>query len=176
MTSLFTAGRGGQGHILQNKQTCISSFLTCLCMSSCVTRFILVIKDLHSDSRVYLTMGKTKTEKKCYQSPSGSRPPKCRQSSASLCGSCFDAMAHYNQVGAIKQASRRQKNRESARLSRMKREDKYSDLLADNLALNMEYEELVRDLEDLNAAKDAECEAISAKVQEILAISFISGP
>ena len=121
-------------------------------------------------------MGKNKKEKKCSQSPSGSRPPKCRQSSASLCGSCLDAMAHHNKVGAIKRASRRQKNRESARLSRMKREDKYSDLLADNMALNMEYEGLVKDLDDINAAKTAASEAISAKVQEILAIAFVSGP
>ena len=85
-------------------------------------------------------------------------------------------MAHYNQVGAIKQESRRLRNRESAQLSRMRREDKYSDLLADNLALNMEYDELVRDLDAINAAKEAETEAISAKVQEILAIAFNSGP
>ena len=82
-------------------------------------------------------------------------------------------MAHHNKVGAIKRASRRQKNRESARLSRMKKEDKYSDLLADNLALTMEYEELVKDLDDTNATRDAVGEAITAKVQEILAISFI---
>ena len=145
-------------------------------MSSRVTRFILVVKDLHSDSECILKMGKIKTEKKCYQSASGSRPPKCRTSSASLCGPCFAAMAHYNQVGAIKQESRRLRNRESAQLSRMRREDKYSDLLADNLALNMEYDELVRDLDAINAAKEAETEAISAKVQEILAIAFNSGP
>ena len=120
-------------------------------------------------------MGKTKREKLCYQSPTGSRPPKCRQPSASLCGPCFDAMAHYNQVGAIRQAQRRQRNRESARLSRMRREDKYSDLLSDNLALNAEYDELVKDLDAVNAANEAEAEAISAKVQEILAIAFNSG-
>ena len=82
-------------------------------------------------------------------------------------------MIYYNQVKAIKQESRRQSNRNSARLSRMKKEDKFSDLLSNNMALTMEYEELVKDLNDINAANDAVNEAISAKVQEILAITFI---
>ena len=80
-------------------------------------------------------------------------------------------MTYYNQVSAIKQASRRQRNRNSARLSRMKKEDKFSDLLADNMALTMEYEALVKDLDNINAAKEVVNEAISSKVQEILAIS-----
>ena len=80
-------------------------------------------------------------------------------------------MTYYNQVSATKQASRRQKNRNSAKLSNMKKEDKFSDLLADNMALTMEYEALVKDLDNINAAKEVVNEAISAKVQEILAIS-----
>ena len=98
-------------------------------------------------------MGKTKKIKQCYQSSSGSRPPKCNQSPANLCASCCTAMTYYNQVSAIKQASRRQRNRNSARLSRMKKEDKFSDLLADNMALTMEYEALVKDLDNINAGK-----------------------
>ena len=85
-------------------------------------------------------------------------------------------MAHHNQVKATTQEARRLKNRRSAHLSRMRREDKYSDLLSDNLALNAEYDELVKDLDAVNAANEAEAEAISAKVQEILAIAFNSGP
>ena len=100
-------------------------------------------------------MGKTKKEKQCYRSAAGSRPPKCRLSADSLCGTCDEAMTHYNQVRAVRLAARRRKNRESAQLSRMRREDKYSDLMADNLALTMEYEELVRELDDTNAAKGA---------------------
>ena len=117
-------------------------------------------------------MGKTKKIKQCYQSSSGSRPPKCNQSPAHLCASCCTAMTFYNQVKASKQASRRQRNRTSARLSKMKKEDKFSDLLANNLALTMEYEELVKHLGNMNAAKDAIKDAISAKVQEIMAIPF----
>jgi predicted nucleic acid-binding Zn-ribbon protein len=81
-------------------------------------------------------------------------------------------MSFYNQVKATKQAARRQRNRTSARLSKMKKEDRFSDLLANNLALTMEYEELVKDLDYMNAAKDAIKDAISAKVQEIGAIPF----
>lgn len=54
----------------------------------------------------------------------------------------------------------------------MKKEDRFSDLLANNLALTMEYEELVKHLDNMNAAKDAIKDAISAKVQEIGAIPF----
>ena len=80
-------------------------------------------------------------------------------------------MTHYNQVSATKQASRRRKNRDSAKLSTMKKEEKFSDLLADNIALSMEYETLVKDLDDINTAKDLMDKAISSKVQEILDIS-----
>ena len=80
-------------------------------------------------------------------------------------------MTHYNQVKATKQASRRRKNRDSAKLSTMKKEEKFSDLLADNIALSMEYETLVKDLDDINTAKDLMDKAISSKVQEILDIS-----
>ena len=80
-------------------------------------------------------------------------------------------MTHYNQVRAAKQASRRRKNRDAAKLSTMKKDEKFSDLLADNIALSMEYETLVKDLDDINTAKEIMNKAISAKVQEILAIS-----
>ena len=80
-------------------------------------------------------------------------------------------MTHYNQVRAAKQASRRRKNRDAAKLSTMKKDEKFSDLLADNIALSMEYETLVKDLDDINTAKDLMDKAISFKVQEILDIS-----
>ena len=47
----------------------------------------------------------------------------------------------------------------------------FSDLLANNIALSMEYETLVKDLDDINTAKDLMDKAISSKVQEILDIS-----
>ena len=90
-----------------------------------------------------------------------------------MCLSCQDAMTIYNQLRAAKLAERRQKNRNSARLSRMKKEDKFSDLLADNIALEMEYEGLTNELDSINTANSAIKEAVSEKVQEILAIAFI---
>ena len=81
-------------------------------------------------------------------------------------------MATYNQLRVAKLAERRQKNRNSARLSRMKKEDKFSDLLADNIALEMEYEGLSDELDSINTAISAIKEEVSVKVQEILAIAF----
>ena len=86
-----------------------------------------------------------------------------------MCLSCQDAMTIYNQLRAAKLAERRQKNRNSARLSRMKKEDKFSDLLADNIALEVEYEGLVNELDCINTAKSA----INGAVQEMLAMAFI---
>ena len=81
-------------------------------------------------------------------------------------------MATYNQLRVAKLAERRQKNRNSARLSRMKKEDKFSDLLADNIALEVEYEGLTNELDSINTAISAIKEEVSVKVQEILAIAF----
>ena len=55
----------------------------------------------------------------------------------------------------------------------MKKEEKFSDLLADNMALTVEYEEMVKNLTYINAANEAVKEAISAKVQEILAATLV---
>ena len=160
MTSSSTAGFGSLGH-LQEKQPCISSCLTC---------FILITKVIYSE--IYqCIMGKIKKIEQCHQSSSGSKPPKCNQSPLNLCATCSSAMTYYNQVCAIKQASRRQRNRDSAKLSRMKKEDKFSDLLATNIALTMQHEELVKELDNIDAARDALKGAIYAKMQEINTIS-----
>ena len=118
-------------------------------------------------------MGKVKKPIDCFQSPTGSTPPKCNQSPATLCESCGIAMIHYNQIKEFKKVARRQKNRNSARLSKMKKEEKFSDLLATNMALTLEHEELAKDLEKINAANEAAKEEIYAKIQEILAATFI---
>ena len=160
MTSLSPANHVTLQHTLRNKQSCLSSRLTCF----------LVITRLHQ-CEIYEILAMAKS--KCYQSPSGSRPPKCNTSQNGLCLSCQDARAIYDQISAAKQAERRQKNRNSARLSRMKRDERFSDLLADNIALEAEYEGLVNELDCINTAKSAINGAVSAKVQEILAMAFI---
>ena len=81
-------------------------------------------------------------------------------------------MAYYNHNNAIRQEARRQSNRNSARLSRMNQEDKFSNLLSDNLGLTLERDELTKNLDNINAEKQALTEAIDAKVQEIFATLF----
>ena len=54
----------------------------------------------------------------------------------------------------------------------MNQEDKSSNLLSDNLGLTLEHDELIKNLDDINAEKQALTEAIDAKVQEIFAILF----
>ena len=55
----------------------------------------------------------------------------------------------------------------------MKKEETFSDLLAENMALSGEHDDLVKDLETINAANEAAKEKISAKIQEILAATLI---
>ena len=118
-------------------------------------------------------MGKVKKPIECFQSPTGSTPPKCIQAHSTLCQPCGIAMVYYNQIKEFKKASRRQRNRDSARLSKMKKEETFSDLLAENMALSGEHDDLVKDLETINAANEAAKEKISAKIQEILAATLI---
>ena len=115
-------------------------------------------------------MAKTKKIKQCYRSASGSRRPRCNQASVDMCSPCSEAMAYYNHANAIRQAARRQSNRNSARLSRMKKEENFSNLLSDNLGLTLEHDELTKNLDDINAENQAWTEAIHAKIQEIFAI------
>ena len=58
----------------------------------------------------------------------------------------------------------------------MRKEERFSDLVADSLALGLEHEGLDKDLADLNAAKAALSEAITAKVEEVMAVASASGP
>ena len=115
-------------------------------------------------------MVKTKKIKQCYRSASGSRRPKCNQAPVGMCSPCSEAMAYYNYTKAIRQAARRQSNRNSAELSRMKKEENFSNLLSDNLGLTLERDELTKNLDNINAENQAWTEAIDAKVQEIFAI------
>ena len=118
-------------------------------------------------------MGKVKNTIDCRRSPTGSTPPKCIQAPLTLCQPCGIAMVYYNQIKEFKRASRKQKNRDSARLSRMKKEEKFSDLLAENMTLSGDHDDLVKDLETIKAANEATKEKISAKIQEIIDATLI---
>ena len=54
----------------------------------------------------------------------------------------------------------------------MKKEENFSNLLSDNLGLTLEHDELTKNLDNINAEKQALTEAIDAKVQEIFATLF----
>ena len=118
-------------------------------------------------------MGKVKKPIECFHTPKESTPPESNQSPSSRCKSGGIAMVRYNQIKEFKNVSKRQKNCNSARLPRMKTEEKLSDLLATNIALTGKKEELTKDLEEVNVANGAAKEKLSAKVQEILNATFI---
>ena len=117
-------------------------------------------------------MGKVKKPRDCCRSPTGSTPPRGVQAPSTLCQPCGIAMVYDNQIKDFHKASGRQRNRDPARLSGMKKKEKFSDLLAENMALSGEHDNLVKDLETINAANEATKEKISAKVQEILAATL----
>ena len=79
-------------------------------------------------------------------------------------------MAYYNHTNVIRQAARRQSNRISARLSRMKKEENFSNLLSDNLGLTWEHDELTKNLDNIHADNQAWTTAIDAMVRVIFAI------
>ena len=104
--------------------------------------------------------------KKCYQSAVGARPPKCKGGGLDLCPSCMTALAMYEQVKAYKATQRIQSNRASPARSRLKKEQKTTDLHSDHLALTTEYEELAQELADINQASEALAAAIIVKYEE----------
>ena len=117
-------------------------------------------------------MGKVKKPRDCCRSPTGSTPPRCVQAPSTLCQPCGIAMVYDNQIKDFHKASGKQRNRDPARLSGMKEKVKFSNLLAENMALSEEHDNLVKELETINAANEATKEKISAKVQEILAATL----
>ena len=89
-----------------------------------ITCFFLFIHNFDSEDYLCI-MVKTKKIKQCYRSASGSRRPQCNQAPVGMCSPCSEAMAYYNHTNAFSQTARRQSNRISARLSRMKKEDNF---------------------------------------------------
>ena len=108
-----------------------------------------------------------KTTKPCYQSSTGAGRPNCQLvSGLGLCPSCLDALALNEEVKAAKAILRIRKNRDSARRSKQRKEERMSDLYSDNIALTCEREDLAIELEDLNRANDALAVAIKAKTEQ----------
>ena len=108
--------------------------------------------------------------KKCLHSPSAARKPKCRKFEVGWCQSCLEALAIYEDNKASKKLIRRKKNRASAALSKWKKEERFSDLCAEHVALNAQHDELVQELETIDGAKNALSEAIANKLQTLAAL------
>ena len=117
-----------------------------------------------------IIMAKKKIAKNCYQSATGSRKPKCRQSNSSFCPSCLTALMVYEQCKAAKKVIRMQKNREASNRSKMRREERFSDIYSENIALTTEHEDLTLDLAVVTAARDAMSMAVAAKLHQLAAM------
>ena len=102
----------------------------------------------------------------CIQSSTGARRPECGREGLNFCPSCLDSLALYEQVKAFKAVRRIKQNRDSARPSRLIKEEASSDLHADNIALQAEYQDLAKELEDIERANDALAAAIRAKFEQ----------
>ena len=104
--------------------------------------------------------------KKCYRSSVGARPPRCCIVGPAVCPPCMNALDIYKQVKAHKAAKRAESNRASAERSRLKKEQKSSDIHSDHLALTAEYEELVQEMAVINRASQVLAAAITIKSEE----------
>ena len=80
-------------------------------------------------------------------------------------------MVIYDQCKAIKKVFRRQQNREAARRSKMHREERFSDLYSENIALIAEHDDIARELELVNAARNAFAAAITTKLHQMAALT-----
>ena len=112
-------------------------------------------------------MTKTKVIKDCFHSPAAASKPRCYKDEKDWCHSCLEALAIYENVKALKKLNRRKKNRESAALSRWKREERFSDMCAENVALTAQRDELADELEAINDVNKNLSEAITMKLQTI---------
>ena len=115
-------------------------------------------------------MAKGKIVKNCYQSVTGSRKPKCRQSNSSFCPSCLTALVVYEQCKAAKKVLRMQRNRDASSRSKMRREERFSDIYSENIALTTEHDDLTLELAVVTAARDAMAMAVAAKLHQMAAI------
>ena len=77
----------------------------------------------------------------------------------------------YNQYKLDKKLQTRERNRESARLSKFRREEKFSDSLAENIALTDDLQHLTNVLADIKKNNNTIALAIAALSQQKNALS-----
>ena len=109
--------------------------------------------------------------KECFHSPAAVSRPRCQKVQNGLCQSCLEALAVYDDVRTLKKLHRRKKNRASAALSKWKKEERFSDLCAENVALAAQHEDLVQDLGNIEDTNNALAAAIAAKLQIIATLT-----
>ena len=112
-------------------------------------------------------MTKNKVIKDCFHSPAAIRKPRCHKAEEGWCHSCLEALAVYEDVKALRKLNRRKKNRESAALSRWKKEERFSDMCAENVALTTQWEELAHEFETINDVNKNLHDAIAVKLRTI---------
>ena len=112
-------------------------------------------------------MTRNKVIKDCFYSPAAIHKPRCHKVKEGWCQSCLEALAVYEDVKALRQLNRRKKNRESAALSRWKKEERFSDMCAENMALTTQWEELAHEFETINDVNKNLYDAIAVKLHTI---------
>ena len=116
-------------------------------------------------------MTKNLVLKECFRSPAAVSRPRCQKAQNGLCQSCLEALAVYDNVRTLKKLHRRKKNQASAALSKWKKEEKFSDLCAENVALAAQHEDLVQELDTIEDTNNALAAAIAAKLQIIATLT-----
>ena len=112
-------------------------------------------------------MTKDKVIKDCFHSPAAASKPRCHKAEEGWCHSCLEALAVYENAKALKKLNRRKKNQASAALSRWKKEERFSDMCAENVALTAQWEELAHEFEAINDVNKNLYNAIAVKLQTI---------
>ena len=62
-----------------------------------------------------------------------------------------------------------QRNRDASSRSKMRREERFSDLYSENIALTTEHDDLALELEVIIASRDAMAAAVATKLQQMAA-------
>ena len=103
---------------------------------------------------------------KCYKSPTHKRRPKCKRIANGMCTLCQQALVAYSQARKAVMIERKAKNPQSAAKSHDKKIQKFSDNIAEHIALKEEKREQQSLLDQLDKEKKELREFIRMKTQE----------
>ena len=106
-------------------------------------------------------------QKQCYRSATGKRKPKCRDKGKQLCELCQQASDLHKKLTMTKLAARKLTNCHAAMISRYRKDERSSDIVAENIALQDEQMNQNKILESLENDKRNIMNNITIKEQEI---------